>query len=39
MPFPKKNKKPPSVQAHFILFVPHKIKRAFSTPPPPLKIQ
>jgi len=27
--------KPPHVQAHFILFVPHKTKRAFTSPPPP----
>jgi hypothetical protein len=29
----RKKENPPHVQAHFILFVPHKIKRAFSSPP------
>ncbi len=28
----QKKEKPPHVQAHFILLVPHKIKRAFSFP-------
>ena len=30
-----KKENPPHVQAHLILFVPHKIKRAFTSPPPP----
>jgi len=31
----EKKEKPPHVQAHLILLVPHKIKRAFSSPTPP----
>lgn len=31
----KLKKEPPHVQAHFILLVPHKIKRACPSPPPP----
>ena len=30
-----KKKSPPHVQAHLFLLVPHKIKRAFTSPPPP----
>ena len=32
------SEKPTHSQAHFILLVPHKIKRAYPSPPPPNKI-
>lgn len=35
LPLYTSSEKPPHVQAHFILLVPHKIKRAFTAPPPP----
>jgi hypothetical protein len=33
--YPQAKKSPPRSQAHFILFVPQKIKRACLSPPPP----
>jgi hypothetical protein len=35
LPTSGKKENPPHVQAHLILLVPHKIKRAFTSPPPP----
>jgi len=35
---PLKKEKPPHVQAHLILLVPHKIKRPFTSPPPPHEV-